>query len=240
MSYDPYALPEDVQKNIVKTARAIAVEFGHSDPDDLVQHCWEWIGSFPKQSAKWWYEATDNTIKFSWVQFKRDMARVCAEQARRDKRALNGLLAEDEYNYAKPIVEMYLPYVWHSEVLAALGAVDDGGPKAKVDKATTGDAMASALDVRMAYAAVIDAGSKWDQSLFLVYGLGYTQQEAADTLGVSQVMVFKRLEAAIEEIALHLNGTPGGAEYRTDGPGTRHVGSNAQAQSVQAMYTNGG
>jgi DNA-directed RNA polymerase specialized sigma24 family protein len=238
VTYDPYTLPEGTEAAIKKIARDIAYEFGCSDKDDLVQDCWTWIGQFPKQSAKWWYESkVDASIKFSWLQFRRDMTRVCAERARKDKRAKLGLTPDDEYNYGRPVVEMYLPFVWHSDVLARIGEVDDGQPRARVDKATTGDAYAAAMDVRNAYHQVITPGSDWDLTLLLIYCYGSTQEEAAVTLDITQGRVSQRVREAIEAIIHALNGTAGGIEYATDGIGTRPVMSNAQSQSIVSMYT---
>jgi DNA-directed RNA polymerase specialized sigma24 family protein len=232
--YDAYALPEDCGKRITEAAWAISGEFdGHSDPQDLAQTIWLWIGSYPKQSAKWWYTATDGTQKFSWVQFKRDIRRVAAEQARRDKRARLGIVLEDEVGYSTSAIERFLPFVWHSDVLSALDVVDDGQPKARTDKATTGDSMVSAMDVRTAYESVIDRGSDWDKTLFLLYGMMYTQQEAADALGIERSWLGRRAKKALQAIADELNGTPGGKEYSLwpEGPGTRKATSNAQAQT---------
>src|SRR5664279_244737 len=240
--HNPYGkLPDDLIPIINQTAARISREFGgHSDPNDLAQEAWLWIGAHPRQSANWWYLHECGDQRFSYYYFRRNVASICATYARKDKAAVLGYKVDDEVFYKSKMIETYLPYVWTSDVLAAIQDVQEG-PRAKSDPSLGGDAMVEAMDVRRAYRGVIRDGGNWDKALFGTFALGMTQREIANEVGVSQQAVGKYIHDAVRAMAVFLNGTEGfrkdelpGGTLR-DGLGSREVISNATAYARMRM-----
>ena len=239
--YNPYGvLPDDLLPIINQIAGKIAREFGHSDPNDLAQEAWLWIGAHPRQSAKWWYLHECGDQRFSYYYFRKNVASICATVARKDKARALGYKVDDEVFYKAKMVERYLPYVWTSDVLASVQDVQEG-PSAKGDPSLGGDAMVAAMDVRRAYAAVISAGSNWEKALFGSFAIGYSQQEMADEMGVTQQTVSRYVLDAVHAMAVFLNGTEGFRKDELphgtlgDGLGSRKVVSNASAVAAVRM-----
>lgn len=211
---------EMTTRDLETQAQEIAGKSDHTLAEDLVNEVWAWMAQNPLRCSRWWYENAANERRFSRRNFLRDVREVMIRQCRLDRLAAQGLEDEDQVTYSAKQLRRYLPYVWHSEVLAAVGEVNE--ISAKGDPAKGGDAMVSAMDVRRAYAAVITEGSRDDKILFCLYALGFTQGETGDQVDLTQQGVSKIERQLLERMAAYLAG-PELRPHRTlgDGPGTR-------------------
>lgn len=201
-------------------AREIAGKSDHTLAEDLVNEAWAWIAQNPIRCSRWWYDNAAGERRFSRKNFLRDIREVMIRQCRLDRLAAQGLEDEDQVTYSAKQLRRYLPYVWHSEVLAAAGEVNE--ISAKGDPAKGGDAMVSAMDVRRAYSAMITPGSRDDKILFCLYALGFTQTETGEQVSLDQSQVSRLERQLLERLAAYL----AGPELRPnntlgDGPGTR-------------------
>lgn len=232
------ALPPGCKDTIHAQALELQRKFGESsDVEELESWAWIWLGEHPSNVRQYWYTATDGETKFGYRQFTRDVRRVMVTEARRSRAQSAGYEPEDEVFYTPRQVEQWLPNVWHTEVLASMGTVDDGQPRARIDPSEGGDSMAASTDVRAAYRAVVNPRGNWEQALMRIYAFGYTHEEAASELGVSRQQVGKWVSSALRAICHRLNDAePLAAEDQrrpgftwADGPGTRQAMSNEQA-----------
>lgn len=210
------------QEFLEKTAALIAENYqDHSLAEDLVQESWTWIAENPVRASRWWFTADDGKRKFAWRNFRSDVLAVMHRTARRDRLAAVGE-EDDQVKYGRKMVERHLPYVWHSEVLAAVGEVNE--VRSKADPALGGDSLVAAIDVRSAFTVVIaaDGPTPLHKAMFLTYALGWTQAEIGEELGLSQQRVSELLRTGVDRISEHLSG-PQLQPGRTldDGPGTR-------------------
>lgn len=214
---------ERTQAFLERTAGLVSEAYSdHSLPEDLVQEAWAWIGENPLRTSRWWFTADDGKNKFSWRRFRQDVLDVMHRTARRDRLAAEGLEEDDQVVYGRKMVERHLPYVWHSEVLAAVGEVNE--IRSKTDPALGGDSLASAVDVRSAFGAVIasEGPSLLHKAMFLTYALGWTQDEIGEELELDRRRVGELLRTGVDRISERLSGPrlqPG--KTLGDGPGTR-------------------
>lgn len=192
----------------------------HTLAEDLVSEVWAWITANTLRCSRWWYDNAMGERRFSRKNFLRDAREVMVRACRLDRLAAQGLEEEDQVQYSAKQLRRYLPYVWHSEILAAVGEVNEISSKG--DPAKGGDAMVSAMDVRRAYAKTITSGGRDDKILFCLYALGFTQGETGDQVDLTQQGVSKIERQLLERMAAYLAG-PELRPHRTlgDGPGTR-------------------
>jgi RNA polymerase sigma factor (sigma-70 family) len=233
------SLPADIANTLWSLGERTGKDYG-MDADDLVQVAWEWIGNHPAQGAStWWYDSvTVPGVKhFGYKSFRRDIGRVMAAHARVEKVKLQGEGENDQLNYSRYQIEMSLPYVWHSEVLAETQP-DRPNVSTSNDPKYGGNAQVQAIDVRIAYSKIINSGSDWEKILYLRYGEGWTQDEIALEIGVSRQRIGQILNDALRALAKQLNGSQGfGRTYSdpeklNDGPGSRKAMSNLDARRL--------
>lgn len=111
--------------------------------------------------------------------------------------------------YTDELVESLLPAIWdHSYCygVRAENAPDHDMPRAAVNKATGNAAGAHFADIHRAWAQA-GLSPRQRQTLFLVYGLDFTQVDAAKALQVSQQSVSEWKGSGVDRLVAFLNGT---------------------------------
>lgn len=112
-------------------------------------------------------------------------------------------------DYTPDAVALLLPAVWDESYTYGLPSRDDA-PDQDMPRATSNKARANNL---AAYIADIKAGWKHTPltvkertALLLILGMGWTQEQVAHNQMVSQPMISKRVDRALQKIAARLNG----------------------------------
>jgi hypothetical protein len=110
--------------------------------------------------------------------------------------------------YTPALVETILPLLWHEHLIAGMQTERQPAPdmpKAASNPKLSGTHMAHYVDIKDAW---IHAPLTWEQrsALFHSIGLGWTQEQIAGAVAMSQRGIGKRIDRAIETIATYLNG----------------------------------
>lgn len=223
--------PADLDLTIAQeAARMVRGGSGLVEEADLVNTAHVWLLEDERRLKAFWYFDDEGVERFSYMNLRRKLRVAMKAEIDAARRALN--IGEPDGRYGAREIENLLPYVWHSEVLAAV-AQEASGRGAKVDPALSGDSMAKGVDIRSVYRDVVDEGSENDRIMFSYFGLGLYEQEIADKLGIDRTTVNRRKAAVVRHIADRLNGEL--SEW-PEGPGTREVRSNLESlRSVSGL-----
>lgn len=221
-------IPDGAKRWMAARAQQIASGFGYSEADDLLQEVWLWILTSKTGRRGWWQDG-----EFNDRLFRLDVDGRLFRAATADRDAVLGPRDTFGIQYSAKEVEYLLGELWTRGILPSHG---DDGPavSTSVDHSKGPDLPAKIADLSKIYHRAVAPGSASDEILFRLYGLGQTQREAAQSMGLSQPTVHLRKEAAILDITKALNHTSWGRTWNdptewNDGPGTKTIMSNAQA-----------
>lgn len=218
-------LPPDILRTLNQVAGQVSGHFGrYSDADDLAQFGWLWITEHPWRIRTWWYKNPQGDDKFSYHNFRRDVAVRLNKVAKHERALALGYNPDDDYNYAGAVVKRYLRFVWHSDALAVMQDVNEKS-FTKVDPSRGGNAAVLAMDVRAAYELVVDPGTIADRICFGVHALGLTVAQVGEQLGLVENRVTHLYASVIKELAYELNGgdSLGPGHTLRDGPGSKRM-----------------
>lgn len=115
--------------------------------------------------------------------------------------------------YTPAIIEAALPMLWDDSragQMEVATAPDQGMPKGSSNKAHAGTPWAIYADVRTAWRAAVRPEEA--VALYLVYGLGLEQREAAELEGVDHTTIMRRVDRGLMRMADALNGTASSEE----------------------------
>jgi hypothetical protein len=125
--------------------------------------------------------------------------------------AISAPIRTDTSTYTRELVESLLPAIWddfYAWGIRIENAPDADMPRCTVNKATGNTLAAHVVDIKTAWSGA-PLADHHRRALFTVYGLDWTQREAAAVLEVSQQAVSESARTGVTKIANHLNGNTG-------------------------------
>lgn len=212
--------------------RPIAASFARSyrmiERDDIAQELRLWWIANPKVVTR--YAEDEHGERKMTKALKRVADRFC----RQEKARMAGYSVDDEYFYNTELVRELLPLVWSIEDLTQDQRPDAREGKVRSTKPPNegNNLLAMVCDVSMGLDKIDPAEA---DLLWQHYGLNEDYSELAKAYEVSKDAIKMRVHRAVEHIVEVL----GGDNPWNQGPGTRRVMSNAQAQSATSHMESG-
>lgn len=191
----------DVDSVIQSQAWATALRFpGVAEKEDLAQEAWIWVLEHP---AKLKERQTTEPVSLGAYRLGQDVWKIMEQYARKEKAARGGYQPDDELFLSDAVINVVLPAVLKGDPTPP---TRDGERVANTsDPAEGGNWLATFIDVKLAWERADLTGPQRDL-LVSYYRDGMTQVEVADTLGIGQQAVAKRLKAARKKLIDQLGG----------------------------------
>lgn len=205
---------------------------GIVDREDVAQELRIWWLTHEKAVNKYAHAEEDKRGVESW-NLRRKLYRAGDRYCRTVKGQALGYLPEDEAFYDRELIRDLLPMVWNPELILQSNP-NEGQQKVRGSRSP---AEGNNLPVMVAdVSRAVDELSEADRYiLFLHYGQGAEVREIADLENLTLASVKMRTQRALKRLVDFL----GGESPWSDGPGSRRVMSNAQAQAITAHQEGG-
>lgn len=227
MSVDQYT--EVAQPIVYTIAQSVVKRYSMIERNDVVQEIWAWFFSHPRQVKRFMEDEDDRKGE---RQLARAMKNAAERYCREEKARMAGYHTSDEYFYDPGTLRLLLPMVWQDPRNLAFGsASNDGTPRRNSAPNEGNNLQALVADVKQGLDKI---PARHRVVIELTYRDGLEYDEVAATLsadegtGVTKHAAEMRLQRALELLVERL----GGERPFHDGPGARHVMSNAQAQAL--------
>lgn len=181
-----------------------------------------WLGAYQEQKSI--TRKIENEPE-SWIpQIAATLRKKGTEYALNERAALEGYHQEDYQKYSVQVVRTLLPDVFDHQDWQSFAAGGDGQPRSRNQANTTGDRIASLIDVSVGLKKL-----KTEQynTLVWVYKFGYTNEMIAEEYGCNAEAARKRVERAVQALARTL-----GYREPVEVSGGRTVRSNAAWQAA--------
>lgn len=210
---------------IVEISKQVSYKFPRSVlREDVEQDLWLWAYSKKKSIT--------NTIEShpeAWVeQIAATMRKQAMSFGSREKKAAEGAAFQDYQKYSVPEIRALLMDAFDYEDWQSFQSFGDGQPRGRAQANTTGDRIASLVDVKSALERLPE-----DQynSLVWHYKYGFTFDDLAEQYGTSTDAARKRVERAVKAVQRIL-----GPQPQQEYTGRRRVASNASWQAINSNY----
>lgn len=218
---------EELTPIIQRNAGTVRRFYPTSEKGDLEGVQWEWAYANPGHVKNYLQAAAQGLLA-------NRLRTVAMRYARAEREVILGRNPEDLQAYNPRAVEELLKDVFDYENWQSSSMVGDGMPTSKRLANTTGDRIASLVDVK---ATLYKLPENQYNAIVWVFKYGYTYAKLADLLEISENAARKRVSRAVAKIADQLTGSLPSPDEEEEGStpeytGSRKVMSNAQARAI--------
>lgn len=190
--------------------------------EDMLQEALVWVWQHPERVEHAQFE--DGNL--NQPQLVSEIMVYLTPRAKRAKAAALGVSTRYQSRYTFEAVEAVLPALWDTTPTATPGTPETAGRGAP-DPAYGGGFAAAVMDVQRAYDRTVSKPGK--KLLFVTYGMGVKGREAQYFSGTNRMEIEPRVRRIVQTMVDFLNDEPW--QYH-EGPGSRHVMTNAQANAI--------
>lgn len=182
---------------------------GLVDQTDLTQEGWLWVLEHDEEVQKF---CGEENVKLAAFRLGQRVGQAMDRYARKEKAAKGGYDPKDESFYGPTVISAVLPYVLTGSMTPPQGS-DEKTARVN-DPAEGGTWMATYLDVKHAWDKA-DLSADQRDLLIAYFRDDMSQAEIAETLGIQQQAVAKRLKRAKLALVDKLGG-PDPGEYEEE------------------------
>lgn len=190
--------------------------------EDMLQEGLVWLWRHPERIEA----ATLDDGQVYQPRLVSEIMRFLTPRAKRAKAQALGVSAKGQSRYTYEAVESVLPALWDAVPTQTPGTPETAGRGAP-DPAYGGGFQVAVMDVQRAYDRTTSREGK--RLLFTTYGMGTKGREGQFWSGVPRMEIEPRVRRIIQAMVDFLNDEPW---QHHEGPGSRHVMTNAQANAI--------
>jgi hypothetical protein len=190
--------------------------------EDMLQEARLWVWQHPNRVE----HATMDDGNLNYIQLMSEIMTYLIPRAKRAKAQALGVTNKWQSRYTYEAVCAVLPALWDEVPTPAPGTPETAGRGAP-DPAYGGGFQAAVMDVQRAYDRTVSREGK--KLLFTTFAMGTKGREGAYWSGVPRLEIEPRVRRIVQTMVDFLNDEPW---QHHEGPGSRHVMTNAQANAI--------